>query len=241
VRREIVRRSILGATLALAVAMLAAPVLAGGYATVRLDEPPGDVVAGTPFRFGFTVRQHDVTPTNDVTPIVRARNMETGEEITANARQEGTVGHFVAELTLPTAGNWKWAVYPEPFAETSFESLHVVDDRASTQTPDALHLLDASALAATPAPSVAETIEIVGGGSGAWLFQPRSITIARGDVVAWVNVSDSAHTITGDDLSFADSGVLDPGQTFQQTFDQPGTYHYRCGPHPWMEGDIIVE
>ena len=314
------------------------------------------MVAGVPWRVGFTVRQHDVTPTNDVTPILRARHTETGDEITAAARQDGPVGHFVVEMTFPVSGGWKWAIYPEPFAETSFETLNVVDTPGadmpvylasihigacdhlggiayslgeigvqemnvkSTQVPVAfaettvyaplpgllsaghaitiaredtagnplacgdladfagapaadetdtvvglqgwdrarnvglavlrtvgertavsLYLPDATALESAPASAPAASIEIVGGATEEWAFRPRSLTIAAGETVAWVNISEIAHTITGDDLRFADSGVLDPGQAFQQTFLEPGTYRYRCGPHPWMEGVIVVE
>ena len=73
------------------------------------------------------VLQHDVIPTSDVTPVLRAVHKETGEEITATGRQEGAVGHFVAEVTFPRAGEWKWSIEPLPFAETSFETLTVLE------------------------------------------------------------------------------------------------------------------
>lgn len=31
-----------------------------------------------------------------------------------------------------------------------------------------------------------------------------------------------------------------PGETYQRAFDKPGTYPYRCGPHPEMLGVIEV-
>jgi plastocyanin len=49
-----------------------------------------------------------------------------------------------------------------------------------------------------------------------------------------------AHTVTGDDLAFDDSGLIEPGDSFRQTFDEPGTYRYHCGPHPDMTGVIVV-
>jgi plastocyanin len=58
--------------------------------------------------------------------------------------------------------------------------------------------------------------------------------------VTWVNKSEIAHTVTGDDLSFDDSGVIEPGELFRHTFDQPGTYRYHCSPHPGMSGVIVV-
>ncbi len=86
---------------------LAAPAMAGGFATVRLDEPPGEIYVEVPWRFGFMVKQHDVTPNSDVTPRVAGQHRATGETVSATGRQEGAVGHFVAEITFPTAGEWK--------------------------------------------------------------------------------------------------------------------------------------
>jgi plastocyanin len=350
------RRAIVGIILTAALVTLSAPALAGGYAVVRLDEPPGDVLVATPWRFGFMVLQHDVTPNSDVTPIVRALHKETGEEITATGRQEGAVGHFVAEVTFPRAGEWKWSIEPRPFAETSFETLTVLESRAvlsfpaqiitgscaapgdlafsladvapqmttdnsasrplaigssiidtplsellatghaigigtresdaipmacadisgsasedgdvvlglqpagqsETQTraenvgvvvlhedgectavtlyllnPDRIGATDDAALAA---PEEALTVEIV----DPWVFQPHSLEVPSGATVIWTNKTDVAHTVTGDDLAFDDSGLIEPGKSFRQTFDVPGTYEYRCGPHPDMTGVIVV-
>ena len=58
--------------------------------------------------------------------------------------------------------------------------------------------------------------------------------------MTWVNHSDVAHTVAGDDLAFDDSGLIEPGDSFRQTFDEPGTYRYHCGPHPDMTGEIVV-
>jgi plastocyanin len=58
--------------------------------------------------------------------------------------------------------------------------------------------------------------------------------------VTWINKSEAAHTVTGDDLAFDNSGVIKPGDSFSITFDEPGTFHYTCGPHPGMFGVIVV-
>ena len=52
-------------------AVFAAPVRAGGMATVHLDAPPQDVVVGVPFEIGMMVMQHDITPVKVVTRDVR--------------------------------------------------------------------------------------------------------------------------------------------------------------------------
>ena len=129
------RRAIVGIVMTAALVALSAPALAGGSAVVRLDEPPGDVLVATPWQFGFMVLQHDVTPNSDVTPVVRALHKETGEEITATGRQEGAVGHFVAEVTFPRAGEWKWSIEPLPYAETSFETLTVLESPSALSFP----------------------------------------------------------------------------------------------------------
>ena len=116
------RRATVGFVLTAALVALSASALAGGYAVVRLDEQPGEVLVATPWRFGFMVLQHDVTPNSDVTPVVRALHKETGEEVTATGQQEGVVGHFVAEVTFPRAGEWKWSIEPlDSFARTRIQ------------------------------------------------------------------------------------------------------------------------
>src|SRR5215218_10058038 len=70
-------------------------------------------------------------------------------------------------------------------------------------------------------------------------FEPGTITVPAGTTVTWTNTGSRPHTVTADDGSF-DSGRLDPGEQFSQTFDQPGTFAYHCGFHPEMQGSIVV-
>ncbi|MGI9148249.1 MAG: cupredoxin domain-containing protein [Chloroflexota bacterium] len=76
------------------------------------------------------------------------------------------------------------------------------------------------------------------------LFSPVMIHLNPGDSLSWHNDGTEQHTITADDDSF-DSGVLDPGQTFERTFASPGSYPYYCtihgGPNAdGMAGVIVV-
>jgi plastocyanin len=71
-------------------------------------------------------------------------------------------------------------------------------------------------------------------------FEPGTIEVPVGTTVTWINDASMAHTITGAASGFRNSGMLDPGQTFSQTFSEPGTYAYVCDPHPWMTGTIVV-
>src|SRR4051794_11680069 len=70
-------------------------------------------------------------------------------------------------------------------------------------------------------------------------FEPGTLTVPVGATVTWTNTGSRPHTVTADDGSF-DSGRLDPGEQFSQTFDQPGTFTYHCGFHPDMQGSIVV-
>jgi len=107
------RRSILSLALALAAILaLAMPALAGGV-VVTLDSTPTDVQAGVPFTVGFMIiSAHDGSPQPGFEPIVTATNPATGESITVTARREGAPGHYVAALTLPSAGEWNWEIQP---------------------------------------------------------------------------------------------------------------------------------
>ncbi len=334
------QRTIVAAIVVLLLATGAPPALAGGWATVRLDAPPEEVTAGVPWRFGFMVLQHGVTPISDVTPVVRATHTETGETVTATGIREGPVGHFVAELTLPTAGAWEWEIAPDAFAATSFEQLRVIDEadaRASSpgyrakilagtcatpgdvavevgrlaMQPAATESLSAPLARIIPISDISaksdaggaanqlsaadsgdalacgdvllplvettivslqpETGSDVGGVAvlsafsddlhvtlyalplirepiaaktiemrDDWSFQPRLLEAAPGTAVTWVNTSATAHTVTGADLAFPDSGLIEPGQSFSLIFDEPDTYRVRCVPHPGMEGVIVI-
>src|ERR671912_779549 len=70
-------------------------------------------------------------------------------------------------------------------------------------------------------------------------FEPATVTVPAGATVTWTNTGSRPHTVTADDGSF-DSGRLDPGEQFSQTFDQLGTFTYHCGFHTEMQGSIVV-
>lgn len=117
----------------LVVLLVAVPaVLAGGWATVTLDELPGDVHAGEPFTLGFMVLQHGVTPVHDlgkgypVEPMIVATNPTTGERVEVIAKPTAELGHFAVEMTLPSEGDWEWSITPRPFGEQELEPLTVL-------------------------------------------------------------------------------------------------------------------
>lgn len=126
-------KRILRVLLLLAVMLAAVPVvLAGGWATVTLDELPGDVHAGEPFTLGFMVLQHGITPVHDlgdgypVEPLIITTNPTTGERVEVIAKPTAELGHFAVEMTLPSPGDWVWSITPRPFAEQELEPLTVL-------------------------------------------------------------------------------------------------------------------
>jgi plastocyanin len=81
-------------------------------------------------------------------------------------------------------------------------------------------------------------------------FQPATITVAAGDTVTWTTTQSigQPHSVTsgtpgGDVGKDFDSGIglKDNGESYQFTFDTPGTYLYFCQVHPTlMRGQVIV-
>ena len=70
-------------------------------------------------------------------------------------------------------------------------------------------------------------------------YDPKELTVPAGTTVVWTNVGDAPHTVTAD--GEFDSGNLEPSQTFEHTFDEPGTVDYVCTIHPGQEGSVTVE
>ncbi len=75
-------------------------------------------------------------------------------------------------------------------------------------------------------------------------YSPTSITINAGDTVEWKNTDTAAHTVTGgspaDGPSVFDSSLIMGGASFENTFDETGSYDYFCMVHPWMVGNVQV-
>ncbi len=70
-------------------------------------------------------------------------------------------------------------------------------------------------------------------------YSPNVLTVPVGTTVMWTNEDNQIHTVTEVDALF-DSGFLEPGATWSQTFTEPGEFEYFCLPHPWMRGKVVV-
>ena len=70
-------------------------------------------------------------------------------------------------------------------------------------------------------------------------FAPEVTEVEAGTEVTWTNDDPAEHTVTATDEDF-ESNNLAEGESFSFTFDQPGTFAYRCVIHPEMEGAVNV-
>jgi len=65
-------------------------------------------------------------------------------------------------------------------------------------------------------------------------FSPRVLRVAVGGTVTW-DFRETVHTVE------IDGRVLQSTGPTSMTFSAAGTYNYNCGPHPSMQGRIVVE
>jgi plastocyanin len=70
-------------------------------------------------------------------------------------------------------------------------------------------------------------------------FSPRTVQAAVGDVIAWTNADQAAHSAVVGDAGCA-TDTLAQGEAGALVFTAPGTYDYVCGIHPRMTGTIEV-
>lgn len=72
-------------------------------------------------------------------------------------------------------------------------------------------------------------------------FEPAQLKVKEGTTVKWVNNEKrNNHSILFEKEGLPESDRLFPGESWQRTFDKPGVYPYRCGPHPEMTGVVEV-
>jgi plastocyanin len=115
-------------------------------------------------------------------------------------------------------------------------------EASPTQTTDATQETGGAATDPTtvpaettaPAPNSTTTVDIRD-----HAFNPAQLNVAPGTTVTFVNNDTEPHTATANDGLF-DSGVLEPGSSFDVWLDGAGTVTYHCELHPEMQGSIVV-
>ncbi|HJR15460.1 MAG TPA: cupredoxin family copper-binding protein [Gemmatimonadales bacterium] len=70
-------------------------------------------------------------------------------------------------------------------------------------------------------------------------FSPARLEVAEGTTIIWMNRGQVLHTVTAQDQSF-DSGPIKSGERRAITFSRAGTFPFRCTPHPFMNGTVVV-
>jgi plastocyanin len=73
-------------------------------------------------------------------------------------------------------------------------------------------------------------------------FDPKAEAVPAGATIKWTNTGKLPHTVTkeegpGEDF---DSGTLQPGDSFEQTFTTPGKIAYHCTIHSGQDGSVTV-
>lgn len=118
----------------LATLLLASSVAAGGWAVATLDGETPAPTAGEPFDVTFTLMQHGVTPVNSGTAIVVATGPD-GRQLTFTARRAPAQAHWIATVTLPSAGTWQWRVELPNQLEVESEDFATLQVAASGTAP----------------------------------------------------------------------------------------------------------
>jgi plastocyanin len=73
------------------------------------------------------------------------------------------------------------------------------------------------------------------------MYAPATVEIPVGGAVTWTNSDAVPHTATAQDRALLQSGTLNAGDSFSQTFTAPGTIDYFCEFHANMKGTIVVQ
>ncbi len=72
-------------------------------------------------------------------------------------------------------------------------------------------------------------------------FEPPTVSIKAGDSVRWINGEKrTSHSVLFPAENGLESERLFPGEEYVRRFERPGRYPYHCGPHPEMEGEVVV-
>ncbi|MEN8166731.1 MAG: plastocyanin/azurin family copper-binding protein [Pseudomonadota bacterium] len=98
-------------------------------------------------------------------------------------------------------------------------------------------VLTLSSIASSAGVAPAVEVEII-----KFKFLPQEITIKVGETVRWINREKRQyHSVWFEQLGDPEPDYLFPDDSYERTFDTPGDFPYRCGPHPEMTGVVHVD
>lgn len=102
----------------------------------------------------------------------------------------------------------------------------------------AVAVIVAAIVFSAPLSVAGETVRV---GMDKNLYTPKVLKIKPGTTVEWVNDEKrTSHSVFFEQEGLAESDRMFPGESWKRTFDTPGVYPYRCGPHPEMTGTVEV-
>ena len=211
----------------LALVLLPGVVSAGGVAVI-LDPQPTAFESGKAFTISFLVRSahEDRSPITGLQPVVKLTKGGSEEHLTVTAEPGRAAGYYTAVITLPSAGQWRWAIHP--FGSTS-------EEFRSTQPPLSVRAPgEVAPVAAAPPTGPLQDAKARDDATQSW-YEPTEMLLTVGTTVRWHNGGKLPHTVTSTDGRFA-SGTIEPGQTFEYTFAEPGAYAYYCEYHGRASG-----
>ncbi|MEN8168976.1 MAG: plastocyanin/azurin family copper-binding protein [Pseudomonadota bacterium] len=75
-----------------------------------------------------------------------------------------------------------------------------------------------------------------------FLFTPAEVTVTQGTTVRWTNREKRQyHNVWFEALGEEEPDYLFPEESYERVFEDKGSFPYRCGPHPEMQGVVHVE
>jgi hypothetical protein len=125
-------------------------VFAGGWAVTTLDPLPNELRAGETYAIGYMIRQHGQTPFTSAQTAIEIRSSGSQVPQRFRAVADGAPGHYIAQVTFPTAGEWQWDVDQTPFAPQALGTITILPPTTgatNTTLPMARALAIATALA----------------------------------------------------------------------------------------------
>ncbi len=149
----------------------------------------------------------------------------------------GILRHVGSEQLAQTLYGLSWKSLIEDVPDAFFVNYKVGTD---IQTASDFHPSDVTTLTTTIAQDkqLDETKITISIGSSEVGFVPASTTIKSGQTVTWTNRDISAHSVVGSGWS---SGVLSSDQTYSHVFGSTGSFDYKDGSFPAMNGTINVK
>lgn len=165
-------------------------------------------------------------------PIVRHPPATTSPTESQGREASRPVAHAAA---IPLTG-----FKGKPLVSLTIVSMFVLISLAGCSSPETS---SSSSSSSNPTTASRPATVLARSDGGTNRFDPATITIHTREMVQFQDQS-GMHTVTFDDtggVSPTDSGPMSPGQSFNVTFSEPGTFRYHCQFHmPTMSGTVTV-